>query len=178
MSYLKENIFYGKEEILLEWAGFWLLVSEAVAGVRSHVWRGYWSGLACLASGLVLTTERTRRGWQPLKQREKDIILPAHSLGARMSNFLNTLTVGVDFSNFKTNIRTELSTFYDPIKYYIPTSVAEALSRWWGLPEFLPPERQSRGWEAWLLQCCSVLCQLGDCRAEGTMREEAKSGIG
>ena len=61
-------------------------------GVRSHVWRGYWSGLACLASGLVLTTERTRRGWQPLKQREKDIILPAHSLGARMSNFMNTLT--------------------------------------------------------------------------------------
>ena len=104
MSYRKENIFCAKKEILLEWAGFWWLVSEAVAGVRSHVWRGYWSGPACLASGLVLTTERTRRGWQPLEQREKDIILSAHSLGARMSNFMNTLTVGEDFSQFKTHI--------------------------------------------------------------------------
>ena len=48
-----------------------------------------------------------------------------------------------------------LTTFYDPIKYYFPPSVAEALSRWWGLPEFLPPEPEPGlgGLATAVLQC-------------------------
>ena len=139
--------------------GFWWLVSEAVPGVRSHVWKGYWSGLACLASGLVLTWT----GRQPLRQRE-DIILPRPLTWTRMSNLISNENF-LEYKTFHFSSITTGSLYYEMMTQLIlfsPPSV--------GWLRSVPVVRIVRVFaragaqrEAWLLQCCSVLCQRGDC---------------
>ena len=178
MSYIKENIFV--ERNIIRRGGV------LMAGVGSCPWceipcmEGYWSGLACLASGLVLAAGLGVGEDGSLWSREtRDLILA------------RPLTQNTDESFGKITLILWVSVSHDAHYYFCPannisprvlvTVCAPVVRRWGEGHQFLPPEPGLRVRPGHCSAGCSVLCQLGDCSTQenkGTMREETKSGIG